>query len=417
MKRQNFNKIRNINDKVLMSLESEAKDYRVTVEERLYFLVKSNGNKYWQVKYKNIKGKWSLKSIGTFPMVNLSQAIEKLEKFLSELKKVDASNKKDVKDKKYMLISLMENWLPNKKRLWTEKTYDKAIKSIQKHIYSTFGQRDFRDITSKEWCEYFQSLVNELKIPTQMRKLFSYVSEAYDWASIYCDYNENPVKNIKRFLGKHKNESYKHIKLSEVKVFLDDIRAYPIKNISIGLELMLLQFPRHGELRQAKWEEFDLEKRIWIKPASKMKNRKEHRVYLSKQAIELLQKLKEVQKPSPYLFPSRDGIDRYMSDGPFTEALKKMGYKGRMTVHGVRYLASTALNEAFSGKSQVIEAALSHRKLGVKGRYDKAIHFEESAELIQWWADYVNNPNKYQRTKKPKKLKKYRKQISFVSHI
>lgn len=66
----------------------------------------------------------------------------------------------------------MENWLPNKKRLWTEKTYDKAIKSIQKHIYSTFGQRDFRDITSKEWCEYFQSLVNELKIPTQMRKLF-----------------------------------------------------------------------------------------------------------------------------------------------------------------------------------------------------------------------------------------------------
>ena len=62
MKRQNFNKIRNINDKVLMSLESEAKDYRVTVEERLYFLVKSNGNKYWQVKYKNIKGKWSLKS-------------------------------------------------------------------------------------------------------------------------------------------------------------------------------------------------------------------------------------------------------------------------------------------------------------------------------------------------------------------
>ncbi|MGL3046022.1 Arm DNA-binding domain-containing protein, partial [Acinetobacter pecorum] len=101
MKRQNFNKIRNINDKVLMSLESEAKDYRVTVEERLYFLVKSNGNKYWQVKYKNIKGKWSLKSIGTFPMVNLSQAIEKLEKFLSELKKVDASNKKDVKDKKY----------------------------------------------------------------------------------------------------------------------------------------------------------------------------------------------------------------------------------------------------------------------------------------------------------------------------
>ena len=51
MKRQNFNNIRNINDKVLMSLESEAKDYRVTVEERLYFLVKSNGNKYWQVKY------------------------------------------------------------------------------------------------------------------------------------------------------------------------------------------------------------------------------------------------------------------------------------------------------------------------------------------------------------------------------
>ncbi len=133
-----------------------------------------------------------------------------------------------------------------------------------------------------------------------------------------------------------------------------------------------------------------------------MKNGKEHKVSLSRQAVELLKRLKAIQKPSVYLFPKRGDTNSYMSEGPFNTALEKMGYKDRMSMHGVRYLASTALNNAFSSRPQVIEAALSHQKKGVKGIYDKADHFEELAQLMQWWADYINNPHIKRKTKIPK---------------
>ena len=120
-----------------------------------------------------------------------------------------------------------------------------------------------------------------------------------------------------------------------------------------------------------------------------MKNKIEHRVPLSDQAIKLLKRLKEIQSPSPYLFPSRNDLMMPMNEEVFNEALISLGYANKQHLHGFRHLASTALNEAFSSKSQVIEKALSHSKQGVKAIYDKAEHFEERAELMQEWANYI----------------------------
>lgn len=393
MKRNELKRIRTISDKVLMSLRPEAKDYRVCIEDKIYFFVKSNGNKSWQVRYKNSENKWSWKGLGAFPEVNLHQVRTLADDCLSAYAKNHTCGSSKARSEKFTLMNLMESWLKTKKEKWTDETYKKAEKSIRKHIYSTFGQRNFKEIGSDEWYEFFEKLDKELKIPTQMRKLFSYVRDTYDWASICFQYNENPVINIGRFLGKHKNDNFKYIAISEIKNLLADIRSYPIESIRIGLELLLLQFPRHGELRNAEWEEIDFENKVWVKPAWKTKNNKVHRACLSQQSIDLLKRLKEIQKLSKYLFPSRSDLNKPMSEGPFTHALKKMGYKGKMTVHGFRYIASTVLNETFSSKAQVIEATLAHKKLGVKGIYDKAEHGEESAELMQWWADYVNIPN------------------------
>lgn len=74
----------------------------------------------------------------------------------------------------------------------------------------------------------------------------------------------------------------------------------------------------------------------------------------------------------------------------FNLALNRLGYEGKQNPHGFRHLVSTTMNETFSNKAQVIEVCLAHKKKGVKGVYDKSQHLDERRELMQWWADYLN---------------------------
>ncbi|WP_228129332.1 tyrosine-type recombinase/integrase [Acinetobacter tjernbergiae] len=109
-----------------------------------------------------------------------------------------------------------------------------------------------------------------------------------------------------------------------------------------------------------------------------------------RQAITLLKELEQYRTESDLLFAGRNSLSQPISDNTFNMALNRMGYKGRQNPHGFRHIASTALNNQFSDKEQVVEACLAHMKKGVKGAYDKGSHLEERVGMMQWWADYVD---------------------------
>ena len=389
MKRTDLKKKGYLADTVLTALEVEMKDYRLWDSPNLYFLVKANGSKSWQLRYKNEIGIWTWKGLGQYPKVKSSQARKIARTFLNEIEEGTFFKNREEEAQTYSLTTLMEGWLNTKLINWDKNTYQKAKASIQKHIYSNFGQHDFRYITAKEWFDFFQNLQRDVGIKSQVEKLFYYVKDAYDWAEVSHKFKENPVKNLKKRLDKYKGNNLKFVEIGELPKLLESIRSYPTKSVAIGLELMVLLFPRPGELRLTMWEHFDLEKKIWIKPPEITKTKKIHKVPLSEQAVKLIYRLKQIQRESDYLFPGRNSRMQPLSDGTFNKALKSLGYDNKQHPHGFRHLASTALNEAFSSKSQVIEKALSHVKQGTKAVYDKAEHFEERSDLMQWWADYV----------------------------
>ncbi|ENU99472.1 MULTISPECIES: tyrosine-type recombinase/integrase [Acinetobacter] len=384
MRRTELKKKGYLADTVLTALEVEMQDYRLWDSPNLYFFVKANGSKSWQFRYKKRNGKWGWKGVGAYPIIKAKEARVIASSYLKE---IEAGTFLEVD--KYKLSSLIESLLDKKQKKWKPKTFSKMQLSIKKHIYPEFGNRDLRTIKTTEWYEFFERLEYDLKIPTQMRKLLSFAREAYDWASIYCEYKENPVREVQGFFERHKGGNFKFVDLIELPDLLSAIRSYTSRSTAIGLELLLLLFPRPGELQQAKWEQFDFHRKIWIKPAEIMKNKTEHRVPLSDQAIKLLKRLKEIQSPSPYLFPSRNDLMMPMNEEVFNEALISLGYGNKQHAHGFRHLASTTLNNKFSDKYQIIESALSHVKQGTKGIYDKAEHFQERVDLMQWWADHV----------------------------
>lgn len=213
--------------------------------------------------------------------------------------------------------------------------------------------------------------------------------EIYDYAEVTGKATYNPITNLHKYLKKHESNGMKHVNDDELPALLRAIDTYPTSDTRIGLKLLSILFSRPSELREATWGEFDLEKGIWLIPASRMKMGKEHKVPLARQALELLRELKLLTSYSPYLFPSRSSKNKPKSDTVFIEALKRMGYGGKQNPHGFRHIASTILNNQFSDKPQVVEACLAHTKNGVKGAYDKATHFDERKVMMQWYADYL----------------------------
>ena len=395
MKRDTIKK-RPLSDTTLANLEPEDRDYRERDTGALYFVVQKTGKKSWQLRYKNEKGVWSWKGIGGYPSVSGAVARRKANELLEKLangeiletRKQTKQKQQEIEDQKFS--KLMNEWLDTKKSVWGVTTFDKAQKSINRHIIPKFGERNFTEILAKEWFDFFQGLQRELNIHTQVEKLTSYCRNAYDWAKFQAKINSNPIDGITKHLDKNDGGSMKFVEIDELPQLIIDIRNHHQRKLAIGLELMILLFPRPVELRFATWGQFNFEKAIWIKPAEIMKKGIVHAVPLPIQAITLLKELEDYKTESDLLFAGRNSLSEPISDNTFNMALNRMGYKSRQNPHGFRHIASTALNNKFSHKEQVVEACLAHMKKGIKGIYDKGSHLEERVEMMQWWADYID---------------------------
>ena len=151
---------------------------------------------------------------------------------------------------------------------------------------------------------------------------------------------------------------------------------------------MALTFVRTSELIGARWEEFDFEAQRWAIPAARMKMKIPHIVPLSSQAIEVLELLRTISGNSAGL-SRRAGSKKPMSNMTILKALERMGYKGRMTGHGFRGLASTILHEQ-GYKHDHIELQLAHAPRNeVSAAYNHALYLEPRTKMMQDWADFL----------------------------
>lgn len=156
------------------------------------------------------------------------------------------------------------------------------------------------------------------------------------------------------------------------------------------MQLMALTFVRTGELIAAHWDEFDPEAAEWRIPAERMKMRTPHIVPLSKQALIVLGDLHDLRGPSGLLFPGERDHEKPMSNNTILSALYRMGYKGRMTGHGFRGIASTVLHE-LGYRHDVIELQLAHQERNeVSAAYNHATYLKERRKLMQAWADHLD---------------------------
>lgn len=167
-----------------------------------------------------------------------------------------------------------------------------------------------------------------------------------------------------------------------------------------ALKLMAYLFPRPGELRFAEWPEFDMAGAVWTIPATRAKMRREHRVPLPPQALEILRSLQAITGTTGLVFQGNGKrgqggkpIERRpVSENTLNAALRRLGYaKEEMSAHGFRAAASTLLNESGKFHPDAIERALAHQeKDAVRKAYARGQFWTERVTLMAWWADTID---------------------------
>jgi len=172
--------------------------------------------------------------------------------------------------------------------------------------------------------------------------------------------------------------------VANVPSFIRDVRAmdrvWPMTRLA--LEFLILTAARSGEVRGARWEEFDLEQRLWRVPPDRMKTKKPHVVPLSEPAIELIQGAGVLRGLQGLVFPGTRG--RSLSDSTMSKLMRDAGLSA--TPHGFRSTFKDWASEA-GWRDEVSEAALGHADTNrVRAAYRRTDFLTERRKLMDAWA-------------------------------
>jgi integrase len=379
-----------LTDTKIKSLKAKDKPYKLGDANGLYIYVTKNGTKYWRQKYR-IAGKEKLLSHGEYPFISL-QAARQLRDTARTLIKTghdpSLTRKTEKIAKQNDFESIARAWHKSQKPDWSENHTNKVIVSLEKDIFPTLGGVAITDITPPLLLETIRG-IEQRGAHEQSRRVTQRCDSVFRYAiaSGLCSYN--PAQDLKGALVKPKKQNYNTIDIKELPELLDaleTLNAHPV--IKLATEMLMLTFVRTGELIGAEWTEIDLKKRIWEIPADRMKKKRTHLVPLSERVCEILEELRAYTGHRRYVLASPTKPKNHLSNNAILQALKRMGFAGRMTGHGFRHLASTELNEQ-GFKADIVEKQLAHIDGSVRGVYNKAEYIEERIELMDAWSKLV----------------------------
>ncbi|VEB68080.1 Putative prophage CPS-53 integrase [Providencia rustigianii] len=381
--------------KQIDSSKPKEKDYKLSDGGGLYLLVKTNGGKYWRLKYR-IDGKEKLLAIGIYPTVTLADARRKRDdakRLLVDGIDPNQQRKEQKQASKIDSVNTFKNialeWYEGRKDRWSVGYRDDMMDAFEKDVFPYIGNRPIAEIKPMELLEVL-SIMEKRGATEKLKKVRQRCGEVWKYAIITGRAEYNPAPDLASAFVPHKREHYAHLSVSELPEFLSSIDKYMGSQIvRVALRVLILTGVRPGELRKSEWSEINFDTGVWEIPAEKMKMRRPHIVPLSEQVIDLLKQIHPISGSYQYIFPSRTDYRKHISDMALNTMIRRMGYSGRATGHGFRHTMSTILHEQ-GYNTAWIETQLAHvDKNSIRGTYNHAQYIDGRREMLQWYADYM----------------------------
>ncbi|WP_306251786.1 integrase arm-type DNA-binding domain-containing protein [Parvularcula sp. IMCC14364] len=388
-----------LNDTQIRKFKSTDKAHRHADGGGLFLEVRPTGSKLWRLAYR-FDGKQKLMALGSYPEVTLAKARERRLAARTLLADgVDPMVRS--KEEKARARSVNENTFG---RIATEllKKHEKdglAERTLTKKRWllglaeQELGTRPVAEISAADVLGVLRKVEAKGNYESAKR-MRSVIGQVFRYAIATARAIDDPTYALRGALVK---TQVTHLAaLTDWESYRELVRAIwqyegGTPETRSALKLMVLLYPRPGELRQARWDEFDLQAGVWTIPKERMKMRREHVKPLAPHAIEILKELRALNLESDLVFPSAWVQGKPISENTLNTALRRMGFtKEECTSHGFRASASSLLNESGKWSPDAIEAELAHMgKDEVRRAYHRSKYWGERVRMADWWGKEI----------------------------
>ena len=358
----------------------------------LYLVVDPSGAKRWLLRIV-VGGRRRDIGLGGLSLVSLAEAREQA---LAWRKLARAG--RDPLAEKRSATRIVPNFANAARRVHAEhkaswkngKHADQWINTLEHYAFPLIGERRVDQIDTPDVLNVLSPIW--LTKPETARRVRQRVKTVLDWAKAAgFRMTENPVDGVAKGLPRQPDRKTHHAALgyAEVPGFIARLRSGAAEQSQLAFEFLILTAARTSEVIGAKWDEIDLEGRVWTVPDSRMKAGREHRVPLSDRCLEILGRAKALAGTSSYLFPGRSPA-RPMSNMVFLMTLRRMAVD--VTGHGFRSAFRDWAAEQTSYPREVCEMALAHAiESKVEAAYRRGDLFDKRRHLMADWSNFAGS--------------------------
>ena len=384
-----------LTERQIKALKPRERPYKAADGAGLYLYVTPAGGKLWRLKYR-YGGKERRLSLGPWPTVTLEQArAHALDARAALHGGQDPAHSARSRGGGETMDALAAAWVA--RQSWAPST-EKRERYLMTHWLPELGKIPARALTPAD--------IRPVVLAVEARgrgedahRVRAQIGRVLRYAVALGHADRDVAADLGDVLAPVQSEKYatltKPKEIGELMCVIDGYTGDP--STMFALRILPLVFTRPGELRNARWSEFDLDgpEPLWRIPGERMKMRRknpgEHLVPLSTQVVALLKKLRTITWDNPHglLFPGLV-LGKPISDATLGQALRRLGYgPDRIVPHGFRAMASTQLNER-GFPPDVIELQLAHRDSSVRAVYNRSTRLPERRAMMQAWADYID---------------------------
>jgi integrase len=384
----------------LNNAKPKEKPYKVTDGGGLYVLVMPGGAKTWVYQY-SLAGKRREVTIGRYPEIGVADARDRHAEYRAMVeqgndpsahKRADDAERKaraELKADEGQFKAFSLKWLDE--RLGSKSDgYRKQMRSLlERFVWPDIGSKTLEDVKPTHVLAIIEKRRDTPNTAENVRVL---IQQVYNYAIQKLLVETNPALALRGVIEVPKAEHHRHLSESELGAFWRAVGkqgAHP--STTAAVKLLMYSMCRKAEVLRAKWSEIDTDKAQWDIPPERMKSRRPHRVYLSRQALEVLEVQRALTGDLEYVFPSAFRANVPMADATLNHLFKRMDFGvSEFSPHGTRGTAATLLREhGFS--RDVVELLLAHTERSqTAASYHHHELEQERRRALQYLADEID---------------------------
>ena len=385
-----------LTDTAVRNAKPKEKPYKLGDSGGLYVIVRPNGSKLWRYKFR-LGGKANSRGLGKYPDVGLKEARRRRDECRQDVAngvnprgrwKATHAAELNTTDS---FETVAREWFESRLPSWTPGTSSMNLMRLERYVFPAFGKQPIATVSAPDLVEMLKPIQQQEKYETASRVL-RVCQQVLNFARATGRRTDNPADAVRPALTK---PTPKHFaaetdpkEIGKLLRMLDAYEGSPA--VMAALKLAPLWFVRPGELRHAKWADIDLDAAEWRFRVSKTQT--DLIVPLSEQAVAILRDLHPQTGHQSWVFPGARNNGRPMSENTLAVAMRTIGIpKDTMSVHGFRAMARTCLDEQLGVAPHLVEHQLAHTVKDPLGRaYNRTTHLPERREMMQKWADYLD---------------------------